>query len=198
VCGGLFCARFLGYYYRQVVDEEGIYYPDFPVARFVCRRKGDAPVTSHRTFSLLHYHLVPYWKYSILFIIQVLESKHMRRLSLKLLLDYLADLETQGDGYINLCNSRIFEFKGLIGEVIAKLLISDYYPELTSRLQPSRDAGDGSVKIFLDYCREFECCKVTPPIRGPCGLSVDFYLRGGSYRRNSYFLFGTPSQFRGR
>ncbi len=122
----------------------------------------------------------------------------MRRLSLKLLLDYLADLETQGDGYIDLCSSRIFGFKGLIGEVIAKLLISGYYPELTFRLQPSRDAGDGSVKFFLDYCREFECCQVTPPIRGPCGLSVDFYLRGGSYRRNSYFLFGTPSQFRGR
>jgi len=183
-----------------VVDEGGRYYPNFPVPRFFCRRKGKNRVTGHRTFSLLHYHLIPYWKYFIPFIIKVLKSKHRLPLSLKLLLDHLADLESGGEGYINLSSSRIFGFEGLLEEVIAKLLISDYYPELTCRLQPQRgrDGGDGRVEILLDYCRDFECCQVAPPIRGPCGLCVDFYLRGGSYQLNGYFLFGTPSQFRGR
>jgi hypothetical protein len=190
------------------VDEDGRYYPDFPVPRFLCHRKGTAPVVDHSTFSLLHYHLVPYEKYSIPFIIKVLKAKHIKGLTLKLLQDYIADFSDTGtededenengcDGYIELSTSRIYSFQGLIQETITKLLISQYYHELTIRLHKCSGSGEkGSINVFLEFSTAFECQKVSIPIRGPCALSYDFYLEGGSHFRNSHFLFGTPSQFR--
>jgi hypothetical protein len=202
LCGGANCAEFIGYYYREVVDEDGRYYPDFPVPRFECHGKGGHRIVPHRTFSLLHYHLVPYWKYSIPFIIKVLRARHIKGLSLKSLQDYIADFTGAGvglyaeDDYIELSAGRIYSFKRLIREAVIKLLISSYYQELTGRLQNCSGSETETIKIFLGFSKEFECRKVSVPIRGPCALSYDFYLQGGSYFCNSRFLFGTPSQFR--
>jgi len=194
------------------VDKNGRYYPDFPVPRFKCHEKGGHRIIPHKTFSLLHYHLVPYWKYSIPFIIKVLKAKHIKGLSLKLLQDYIADFsdigiggtggtgteKADGDGYIELSTSRFYSFHSLIRGTVTKLLISKYYQELAIRMQKCRGSESATIKAFLEFSKEFECCKVSVPIRGPCALSYDFYLEGGSYLRNSYFLFGTPSQFRNR
>jgi hypothetical protein len=193
------------------VDEDGSYYPDFPVPRFKCHGKGGGgnPIVQfhHQTFSLLHYHLAPYCKYSISFIIKVLKAKHIKSLSLTLLQDYIADFPGTGggcDGYIEMSTSRIYSFCNLLEVTVTKLLISGYYQQLTNQLQKCRGSGSGSesegekeaIKISLQFITEFECRKVSVPIRGPCALSYDFYLEGGSYFRNSLFLFGTPSQFR--
>jgi hypothetical protein len=191
------------------VDEAGRYYPDFPVPRFECHEKGGRRIIPHKTFSLLHYHLVPYCKYSIPFIIIVLMARHIKGLSLKLLQDYIAEFsgtdivgtgtETADDyGYIELSISRFYSFHNLIRATVTKLLISKCYQELAIRVQKCRGSESATIKAFLEFSKEFECCKVSVPIRGPCALSYDFYLEGGSYLRNSYFLFGTPSQFRNR
>lgn len=193
------------------MDENGRYYPDFPVPRFKCHEKGGRRTIPHKTYSLLHFHLVPYWKYSIPFIIKVLKAKHIRGLSLKLLQDYIAsfsgigiDMEDRDDGngygygYIELSISRFYSFHSLIRQTVTKLLISEHYQELAIRMQKSNGSETATIKTFLEFSQEFECCKVPVRIRGPCALSYDFYLEGGSYLRNSYFLFGTPSQFRNR
>jgi hypothetical protein len=185
------------------VDEDGSYYPDFPVPRFKCHGKGGNPIVQfhHQTFSLLHYHLAPYCKYSIPFIIKVLKAKHIQSLSLTLLQDYIADFPGTGggcDGYIEMSTSRIYSFCNLLEVTVTKLLISGYYQQLTNQLQKCRggESEAEAIKISLQFITEFECRKVSVPIRGPCALSYDFYLEGGSYFRNSLFLFGTPSQFR--
>lgn len=177
-------------------------------------------MVGHKTFSLLHYHLVPYWKYSIPFIIKVLKAKYNNNLSLKLLQDYIADFsaaaaqDEDDDSYIELCISRIYSFRKLILETIHKLWISKYYYELkigkyhsmnninnmnNMNTNINSESGEkGLINTFLQVSKEFECLKLSlsKPIRGPCALSMDFYLEGGSYVLNSPFLFGTPSQFR--
>lgn len=222
ICGAPNCARFIGCYERGVIDEEGNYYKDFPVPRFLCQEKGKIKIVQHRTFSLLHYHLVPYWTYSIPFIFKTLKTRYIKGLTLDRLLDYIADFtdkkkdhthgyhyynyngNSNGNGndeddeddedYMELSLSRIFSFKQLIKEAIAKIMAHGYYPQSTPQLQ--NPCQNQQIKAFINFAMEFTCYKRCCPIRGPCALSVDFYLNGGSYFLNSYFLFGTPSQFR--
>jgi len=195
LCGETDCARLLGYYYRQVVDEKGRYYRDFPVPRFVCRGKGKHPVVNHKTFSLLHYHLVPYSIYSIPYVVKILQSRHVDRQTVERIQSYQGYIATTGDGYKELSASGILTFKDLFCQAITKLLAFTSYPELSAKLaQTSRDID--RIIILLDFCRNFTCLRYARPIRGPCAMNYDFYLSGGSYFRNAFFLFGTPSQFR--
>jgi hypothetical protein len=200
LCGAPNCARFIGCYEREVVDEKGYYYKDFPVPWFLCQEKGTTRTVKHKTFSLLHYHLVPYWKYSIPFIINVLKAKHIEGMSQKMLLDYMADFTTKDQhyeyDYMELSLSRIFSFHQLIKETIGKIMISVYYPEIIEQFQTS--SQNQQIKAFLTFSLHFSSYKLSHshPIRGPTALSIDFYLTSGSYFQNSCFLFGTPSQFR--
>jgi hypothetical protein len=207
LCGGFDCARFLGYYYRQVIDEKGRYYPDFPVPRFVCQRKGKHAKVNHKTFSLLHYHLIPYSVYSLPFVIKALQSRYIDGMTVESIQKYHGNIISSEDNYKEVSASGIFAFKSLLVKAITKILVSGYYPRLSNEL-----AGTSQetvrLKIFLAFCRDFICQKYIPPIRGPCrpcrpcgpcgpcALSYDFYITGGSYLRNAFFLFGTPSQFR--
>lgn len=204
ICGAPDCARFIGCYEREVIDEQGNYYEDFPVPRFLCQGKGPfkSKLVHHKTFSLLHYHLVPYWKYSIPFIIRVLKARHIEEVTLAKLLNYIYDFTHKVQGqeqyYVELSPSRIVSFCRLIKEAIGKLMVieraEEYYSELIAQLQtPDHNQ---QIKAFLLFALDFSCHKLCYPIRGPCALSYDFYLNGGSYFRNSYFLLGTPSQFR--
>jgi hypothetical protein len=203
LCGAPDCARFIGLYYRGVVDEKGRYFKYFPVPRFLCQRKG-VPVVDHKTFSLLHYHLLPYHKYSIPFVIKVLKSRHIERMTLETLIKYIADFTATGPvgtdyEYVELTFSRIFAFQYLIKGSINKILVNQYYKEVTGRWQRQKVSDNNEyelIKAFLQFCTDFECHITNPPIRGPCALSYDFYLKGGAHVFNSRFLFGTPSQFR--
>jgi len=201
LCGGFDCTRFLGYYYRQVIDEKGKYYHDFPVPRFVCRRKGKhAKINhvTHKTFSLLHYHLIPYSIYSLPFVVKVLQSRYIDGMTVENIQSihgYLGNITSSEDNYKEVSASGIFAFKNLFVKAITKILVNGYYPRLSDEL-----AGTSQetvrIKVFLAFCLDFICQKYIPPIRGPCALSYDFYITGGSYLRNAFFLFGTPSQFR--
>lgn len=74
ICRTRECCRFIGYYYRQVIDENGTYFKEFPIARYICEKKGKR-IVEDKTFSLLPYQLVPYVKYSIDFIVRVLSEE---------------------------------------------------------------------------------------------------------------------------
>jgi hypothetical protein len=197
LCGEADCARFLGYYYRQVIDQKGRYYPDFPVPRFRCHRKGKEklPTVNHKTFSLLHYHLIPYTIYSLPFIVKILNARHIDKKTVEYIQRYLAEITTTGDDYKELSASGIITFKGLLINAVTKILASGYYSLLSRKMKQAHREIDRII-IFLDFCQDFTCQKYFPPIRGPCALSYDFYITGGSYFRNAFFLFGTPSQFR--
>jgi len=130
----------------------------------------------------------------------VVKLKYFKNLSLTSLQKYIAELPTVNEQYrsIELANNRIYSFFTLIHTAIQKLLISSNYQEFKARFRECCNSKIEQIKAFLYFCEEFECRKVSVPIRGPCALSIDFYLTGGSYFNNSYFLFGTPSQFRSK
>lgn len=193
LCGGSDCAQFIGYYERQVIDENGTYYKAFPIARFLCNRKGGKPIVNHKTFSLFPHQLVPYSKYSIAFIFKVLKLNCVDDKSIMQIQTYLSGFDETGI-YIDLSASSIHGFKKFILEVINKLLSSAYYRGAEKLLQDSSD--NRRIKAFIKFAEAFCCYKINPCIRGPCALSYDFYMQGGSWFRNSHFLFGTPSQFR--
>jgi len=150
-------------------------------------------MTKHKTFSLLPFQLIPYWKFSILFLYKVMKLRCEEMISVHCLQQKVFDLTLKtGDG-VELSAARIYGFKMMIDQAITKLLTSGYYPEFeTLFMEKSRLQR---IRIFMDISAKFYCHKVLPPIRGPCALSYDYYLTGGGYLRNQYFLFGTPSQF---
>lgn len=192
LCGAMECAQFSGYYYRGVVDEKGTYYKAFPIARYLCNRRGKAFQVKHRTFSLLPYQLVPYSKYSIPFILNALRKVYGEDNSVKGLLDYLAGIKSEE--YIDLSVSTFHAFKFFILTTIDKMLAMGFYREIKSQFQsPSRGQR---VRIFLSFAEHFTCLNISPEIRGPCALGYDYYMQDGGHMRNAHFLFGTPSQFR--
>ncbi|UCC95016.1 MAG: hypothetical protein JSW40_09465 [Candidatus Omnitrophota bacterium] len=87
--------------------------------------------------------------------------------------------------------------KQLFTRLIDKLIASGYY-QLGEIKRFWEEKEQDLLKGFLHVAGSFECFKVEPCIRGPCAFNYDFYLNGGGYFRNAYFLFGTPSQFRKR
>lgn len=193
LCGARDCAQFIGYYYRTVIDEKGTYYKAFPVARYLCNRKGKAVTVKHRTFSLLPYQLVPYSKYSIPFIVNALRKVYGEDNSVNTLLDYLAGFETQE--YVELSRSTFYAFRRSILTAIDKMLAMGFYEEeITAQLQTPSERQ--RIRVFLFFAEGFSCDKTDPEIRGPCALGYDYYMKNGGYMRNAHFLFGTPSQFR--
>jgi len=193
ICHGIDCAQFIGYYERPVIDERGTYFKAFPVARFVCHRKGGKPLINHKTFSLLPHQLVPYSKYSIPFIFKVLKSIYVDDQSIMEIQTYFSRFNKTGI-YLDLPASSINRFKKFFLEMINKLLSSAYYRNAEKLLQES--CNKNLIKAFIKFAEGFCCYKMHPRIRGPCALSYDFYLKGGGWLQNSHFLFGTPSQFK--
>lgn len=192
LCGGKDCARFLVFYTRHAVDEKGTYYKAFPIARYKCYRKGRKKV-SHRTFSLLPHQLVPYTKYSIEFIMKTLEILSMDNATIDDVLNYVSRFGK--NDILSISSMKVVIFKGLGLEAIEKILVSGYYNDDISGRFNNQDIKQ-RLRAFIGYAGEFCCHKTDSPIRGPCGLSYDFYLQSGSYYNNAHFLFGTPSQFR--
>ena len=192
MCGAKDCAQFIEYYYRGVIDEKGTYYKAFPIARYLCRRKGTTRTVTHRTFSLLPYQLVPYTKYSIPFIINALKKVYGDDHSVKEFLDYLTGF-APGE-YIDLSVSRFYAFRAFILTSIDKILAMGFYKEVAAALQSSSEKQ--RIKVFLVFAEEFTCCKTDHVIRGPCALGYDYYMEDGDYMRNGHFLYGSPSQFR--
>ena len=195
ICHRPDCAQFLGYYYRQVIDENGRYYPDFPVPRFICRGKEASVNVDHKTFSLLHYHLIPYSKYSLPFVIGALKARHNDKMTLEEVQEYLGNINSNKEDYKEVSVSGIFSFKKMLLAAINRIRVSDFYRKLPAKLWKEK-TPTAIIQIFLDFCNDFVSQKFDPHIRGPCILAVDFYISGGYYHRNAYFLFGTPSQFR--
>lgn len=155
-------------------------------------------IVNHKTFSLLHYHLVPYSKYSLPFVVKVLKLRHIEGMTVESIQTYLGDISATAateDDYRELSASGIFAFKHLFLAAINKILISGYYPQLIHELGKSGEET-AIIKTFLTFCQDFTSQKHSCLIRGPCAISYDFYITGGFYLKNAYFLFGTPSQLR--
>jgi hypothetical protein len=194
ICGGMNCAQFIGYYVRKVVDENGKKYDDFPIARFLCNRKGTEVIVNHKTFSLLPFQLIPYHKYCIDFMVKTLKLRYVDGHSIY---DTLDNLAISGEDSLSTGAGQVIDFAVMVKEAIDKILARGYYHEFDEKIFQDSSLKE-QIKNFIEFSEEFECVKVDSPIEGPCALGYDFYLSGGGYLRNAHFLFGTPSQFRYR
>ena len=194
LCGGYNCYKFLGFYPRPVFDEHGTFFKNFLIARFECLRKGSDFIVQDKTFSLLPYQLIPYCKYSIPFIFKIMEMNYIDDKSIMEIQELLTKYENSND-YIDLAQSTIYRFKNLIEATISKLLVCGYYPEFNKNILDLKD-DNKSIIEFITFALSFVCSKLLYEIRGPCALGYDFFLIRGDYVKNSYFLFGTASQFR--
>ena len=189
MCGALDCAVFVRFYTRQAVDEFGTFFSALPIAVFLCRGKGkrNGP---HKYFSLLPHVLVPYSKYSIPFVMHIARQRFVNKLTFEKIFE---EFDVEG---LNLCPATLRKFFSLVYLAIEKLLVSKYSHDLPDELL-SEDVFS-RVKAFLSFADKFVCAKTNTPIRGPCALALDFYLSCGGFSSNAQFLFGTPSQFRGK
>jgi hypothetical protein len=193
VCGGVDCALFLGYYTRVVIDENGTFFKEFPIARYQCGGKGKRMPQQDRTFSLLPYQLVPYTRYSLAFIIKSLRARYEEGLSIVKLQDYLAAFGR--DEVLLISADQLSGFKQIILEAVNKIMATGHYRELEGVVFRKSTEKERLV-VFMGFACCFECSKVSPSIRGPGGLGYDFYLNEGGFVHNAHFLFGTPHQFR--
>lgn len=184
LCGARKCAEFLGYYQRAVVLEDGRLIADFPIARYRCRRRGSkAERHPHKTFSLLPHQLVPYSRISLPYLEQLMERYR------ELDCDIDVFLKEQSPSSL----SHLEWGLELLDQAYGKL-------KATARSWPQLDLpatagwrdllGDFWLGVLSFRYREGQT------LTGLAALGLDFYHRGGGWRMQAYFLWGTPSQFR--
>lgn len=187
ICYGKDCPQFLCFYFREAVDERGIFYKALPIARFLCTRKGFKN-GKDRTFSLLPSQLIPYSKYSIPFVTKIMKAWHLEGKSIKEKLDYLSEMESKGIVCIGV--STLCSFQRVFRTAVEKILTTGFFPKIHRYL----NIPDSLIQIrnFIAFLSgEYEGHS-----RDPCNFAHQFYLWNGGIKNNSSFLFGTPSQFR--
>ena len=79
-------------------------------------------------------------------------------------------------------SSQLYSFVQLLSESLEKL-------KITQMISPEVD-----FRSFIDYCLSY-VSESDEKIRGPTGLSWDYYGKNGGYYENSQFLFGCAAQF---
>jgi len=105
-----------------VVDEHGTYYKEFPIARYRCYAKGKRKIP-HSTFSLLPHQLIPYTRYSIPFIMKILEELSLPDSAIDAAIDYVAGLGK--DDILSISAIKIRILKGLGIEAIERYRYQD-------------------------------------------------------------------------
>ena len=160
-----------------MIDERGLLIEYFPIARFICRKKGKV---KSRTFSLLPWQLIPYRKYMIDFVLAV--ASYQIKHSINQTLDHFHPKIKE--------SSHLHRFKKLLSESLEKLKISKML------------SYEINFKSFIDYCLNYTSTRLSnhvsesdEMIRGPTGLSCYYYRKNGGYYENSQFLFGCAAQF---
>jgi hypothetical protein len=154
--------------------------------------KKGTPIVDHTTFSLLPFQLIPYKKYSIVFIFNLLQYLCENNKSIHEVQTHYTMAKSEVK-YIDLSATLIIDFMEEMLQAISKLLVSGYYQDAEKSLQDSEDCV--RMGKFILFAIQFQCCFIEPSINGIIGLSFDYYLKGGGWKENSDFLFGTPSQF---
>ena len=135
ICGAAGCAKFHGFYSREVVDEGGKGF-EIWIARYLCHRKGEVHPGAHKTFSLLPHVLIPYKRYSAPLVYEVFE--HSVACGAGKTLDrYQPQLE-------NLCERSIFWIM-LMFQAAFHLLVQAHF------IQPTQRWQDAFISIVDSY-----------------------------------------------
>lgn len=185
ICHGKECAIRHGYYFRQVIDEDGTFFKEFPITRYLCQRKGKAKLKD-RTFSLLPWQLIPYrkWTIELMFSIASYRSEH----SIKESLDKF-EIETTAADLATDIKKVMLSSAGQFTD-IEEIILSGLEKVKISRMI----SFDTSYSDFISYCRNY-VAESDEKIRGPTILAWYYYIKQGGYYENSQFLFGCAAQF---
>lgn len=150
LCGGRRCAVRHGLYFRRVLDADGRLYEDFPIARFLCRRKGPARAQDV-TFSVLPLELVSRRRFSLPLMVWVLELLLVARHSVSQVVEAFAQLFQQQPEPLLIEPLTVYRMLRLFAGVYQRL--SSFPLAQTTGNQPSADQRACAL-ILLEWLAE--------------------------------------------
>jgi len=162
--------------------------------RFLCHGVGKERRSGDKTFSLLPVELVPFRKLSLLYMVLSVLIRIKRKLSLLKTLDVIAaELCTGTPDILFVHESALTDHERIMRIAMRRLWKSaDLFSEAADF---PGDSGERSLLWFLEYCTNYSS-NCAESIRGPPGLSREYYILNKRHGRYGAFLFGVPSQDR--
>lgn len=193
LCGGNNCAVRIGFYTRKQVVVDNKIYENVPIARWLCQRKGYKKST-HKTFSLLPFQLIPYRRHGLNVIVDTVNFHHHNGSSLVQTKDFISDKGVNSD--LPLENNQIHDFMKIFSQALSKLTT---IPQLKQQISQASywDSSDPIATMLQFIAGYHSCFATTQPLHASNAeqLALDFVYH---FQTNDYFdrhfLFGTPSQ----
>jgi hypothetical protein len=186
ICGGKDCCVRIGYYYRYALSLELGVILNLPIARYLCRRKRK-PKLPDRTFSLLPDCLIPYVRPTIPTLMQVIGNKLVKN---KTDIDIVSEFYHRiYDTSLNITAATISTYCELFEQTAQKIKT---FLRMREKDHDEQFMYHTPQDVFL-FLNNFND---THYGGGPISCSRWYYDCLGGFRTNSYFLFGTASQFR--
>lgn len=193
LCGGENCAVRIGFYYRKKVIVDHKIYENVPIARWLCQRKGTRKST-HNTFSLLPFPLIPYHRHGLNVIVDTVNFHHHHGCSLVQTKDFISGKGVNTD--LPLENNHIHDFMKLFSQAWLKL---NTIAELKQQISQASywDSSD-PIATMLQFIDGYESrFSTTQQLHASNAeqLALDFlyHFQTDDYFQR-HFLFGTPSQ----
>lgn len=169
LCRGSGCAVRHGLYRRKLVDADGRVYERFPVARFLCRRRGPERA-AHRTFSVLPAEAVPRRRFSLGLMVWIVRLLTTGGKTLRRTLDELAALGRESRPELLVEEAALCRILRLFGGVYARLRsfpapglearpeVEGLRPqawEVVRLLEKAGPRGSPGVKLVLSFHRRW-------------------------------------------
>jgi len=193
LCGGKNCAVRIGFYERKKVIIDNKIYENVPIARWLCQRKGYKKST-HKTFSLLPFQLIPYHRHGLNFIFNTVNFHHYNSSSLVQTKDFISVKGVDTD--LPLENNQIHNFKHIFSQALLKLTsIAEVKDQIS---QASYWDSSDPIGTMLQFINDYESRFLATQqlhVSNAEKLALDFlyHFQTGDYFQR-HFLFGTPSQ----
>ncbi len=185
ICGSCDCAGYHGYYTRTVICLiAGFYVKDFPVMRYMCKKK-------NITFSLLPLEFVPFRQLTLRFMIFALYLRLKNNLSLFNAMDTIEKkLNNLKDIAECICISNQISWEIMIKKAFKLFVSSDLFKRYKLKSDKKRIDNKTNLIQFVEVAKMSHIENGGNTIRGPDALAFEYYLSTND------FLFGTPSQHR--
>ena len=159
----------------------------------MCQRKGHEKST-HKTFSLLPFQLIPYHRHGLNVIVDIVNFHHHNGSSLVQTKDFISSNGVDTD--IPLENNHIHDVNNIFSQALLKLKT---IPELKQQISQASywDSSD-PINTMLQFINSYESRFLsTRQLHASNAekLALDFlyHFQTADYRQR-HFLFGTPSQ----
>ena len=159
----------------------------------MCQRKGHEKST-HKTFSLLPFQLIPYHRHGLNVIVDTVNFHHHNGSSLVQTKDFISSNGVDAD--IPLENNHIYDFMNIFSQALLKLTsIAELKDQISqASYWDSSDPINTVLQFISNYESRFLSTRQLHASNAE-KLALDFlyHFQTADYRQR-HFLFGTPSQ----